>query len=64
MLTAQSCLTLSDPMDSSPPGSSIQGILQSKNTGVGSYSLLQKDQQITIKKKSVKCCVGHALLPL
>ena len=53
MLTAQSCLTLSDPMDSSPPGSSIQGILQSKNTGVGGYSLLQKDEQITIKKKSV-----------
>ena len=28
---AQSCLTLSDPMDCSPPGSSIHGIFQ---TGV------------------------------
>ena len=27
---AQSCLTLSDPMDCSPPGSSIQGIFQAR----------------------------------
>ena len=27
---AQSCLTLSDPMDGSPPGSSIHGILQAR----------------------------------
>ena len=27
---AQSCLTLSDPMDCSPPGSSVHGILQAK----------------------------------
>ena len=27
---AQSCLTLSDPMDCSPPGSSIHGIFQAK----------------------------------
>ena len=27
---AQSCLTLSDPMDCSPPGSSIHGILQAR----------------------------------
>ena len=27
---AQSCLTLSDPMDSSPPGSSIHGIFQAR----------------------------------
>ena len=27
---AQSCLTLCDPMDCSPPGSSIQGILQAR----------------------------------
>ena len=26
----QSCLTLSDPIDSSPPGSSIPGILQAR----------------------------------
>ena len=27
---AQSCLTLCDPVDSSPPGSSIHGILQAR----------------------------------
>ena len=27
---AQSCPTLSDPMDCSPPGSSIQGIFQAR----------------------------------
>ena len=31
----QSCLTLSDPMDCSPPGSSIHGIFLGKSTGVG-----------------------------
>ena len=33
--------TLWDLMDCSPPGSSVHGILQAKNTGVGSHSLLQ-----------------------
>ena len=41
MKVAQSHLTLCDPMDCSLPGSSIHGILQAKNTGVGSCSLLQ-----------------------
>ena len=27
---AQSCLTLSDPMDCSPPGSSVPGIFQAR----------------------------------
>ena len=27
---AQSCLTLSDPMDCSPPGSSVYGIFQAR----------------------------------
>ena len=27
---AQSCLTLSDPVDCSPPGSSIHGVLQAR----------------------------------
>ena len=29
-LVAQSCLTLCDPMDCSPPGSSVHGILQAR----------------------------------
>ena len=27
---AQSCLTLSDPMDCSPPGSSVRGVFQAR----------------------------------
>ena len=30
MKVAQSCLTLCDPMDCSPPGSSVHGILQAR----------------------------------
>ena len=39
-LCAQSCLTLATPMDCSPPGSSVHGIYQANNTGVGCHSLL------------------------
>ena len=35
----QSCLTLCDPIDGSPPDSPVPGILQ--NTGVGCHFLLQ-----------------------
>ena len=41
-MCAQLCLTLCDPMDCSPPGYSVQGILQAKNTGVGCHALLQE----------------------
>ena len=37
----QSCPTLCNPIDSSPPGSPIPGILQARNTGVGCHFLLQ-----------------------
>ena len=37
----QSCLTLCDLIDGSPPGSPVPGILQGKNTGVGCHFLLQ-----------------------
>ena len=30
VLVTQSCLTLCDPMDCSPPGSSVPGILQAR----------------------------------
>ena len=30
VLVAQSCLTLCNPMDRSPPGSSVYGILQAR----------------------------------
>ena len=37
----QSCLTLCDPMDCSPPGSSVHGIFPGKNTGEGCQTLIQ-----------------------
>ena len=40
-LVAQPCLTLCDPMDGSPPGSSVHGDSPGKNTGVGCHTLLQ-----------------------
>ena len=38
---AQLCLTLCDPMDCSPPGSSVHGDSPGKNTGVPCHALLQ-----------------------
>ena len=38
---AQSCLTLCNPMDGSPPDSSVHGDCSGKNTGVGCHALLQ-----------------------
>jgi len=40
-LVTQSCLTLCDPMDCSPPGSSVHGDSPGKNTGVGCQALRQ-----------------------
>ena len=40
-LVTQSCLTLWDPMDCSPPGSSIPGNSSEKNTGMRCHALLQ-----------------------
>ena len=40
-LVAQLCLTLCNPMDCSPPGSSVHGDSSSKNTRVGCHALLQ-----------------------
>ena len=41
VLIAQSCPTLCDPIDCSPPGSSAHRILQGRILGVGWHSLLQ-----------------------
>ena len=40
-LVAQWCPTLCDPMDCSPPGSSVHGDSPGKNTRVGCHTLLQ-----------------------
>ena len=53
----QSCPTLCDPIDGSPPGSPIPGILQANNTGVGCHCLLKKNENNTPQKvvKRNKC---------
>ena len=38
-LVTQSCPTLCDPMDCSPPGASVHGVSPGKNTGVGFHAL-------------------------
>ena len=40
-LVTQSCPTLCNPMDYSPPGSSVHGDSPGKNTGVGCHALQQ-----------------------
>ena len=40
-LVSQSCPTLCDPVDCSPPGSSVHGDSPGKNIGVGCHYLLQ-----------------------
>ena len=44
-LATQSCSSLYDSIDSSLPGSSVHGILQARNTGVGCHFLLQGSSQ-------------------
>ena len=41
LLVAQSCPTLCDPVDCSPPGSSVHGDSPGENPGVGCHALLQ-----------------------
>ena len=41
-LAAQSCPTLCNTMDHSPPGSSVTGDSPGKDTGVGCHALLQR----------------------
>ena len=50
-LVAQSCPTLCDPVDCSPPGSSGHGDSPGKNTGVGCHALLQG--HVTCKVKFI-----------
>ena len=51
-LVARSCLTLCNPMDHSPPGSSVHGDSLGKNTGVDCHALLRGSSQPRIKPRS------------
>ena len=42
VLVVQLCLTLCNPTDYSPPGSSVHGNSPGKNTGLGCHALLQQ----------------------
>ena len=61
---AQSCPTLSDPMDCSPPGSSIHGILQARVLEGGAIAL-KSSQRIKILmlkgKKLIILAICHIL---
>ena len=49
---AQSCLTLCNPVDYSPPGSSARGISPGKNTGVRCHALFGDFPNPGIKPRS------------
>ena len=70
MNIAQSCLTLWDPRDCNPPGSSVPGDSPGKKTGVGSHTLLQgifPTQGLNpglLNCRLILCCLSHQGSPL
>ena len=54
---AQSCLTLLDPMDCSPPGSSVHGIFQARvlQWGATAFSIALLAYPKTVMMRSVTC---------
>ena len=61
---AQSCLTSSNPMDGSLPGSSIHGIFQAKVLGVGCHCLLRTISWSLLKFMSIESVMpsNHLIL--
>ena len=53
--------TLCDPMDCSPPGSSVHGMTPGTNTGVG-YHFLGRPSDLIIKEHKRGVCCGVAWL--
>ena len=56
---AQSCLTLSDPMDCSLPGSSIHGIFQARVLEWGAIAFSKELLYFTSKVQSTKGKIGE-----
>ena len=56
---AQSCLTLCDPMDFSPPDSTGHGDSPGKNTGMGCHALPQEESSQPRDQTQVTCIVGR-----
>ena len=57
---AQLCPTLSNPMDSSPPGSSVQGIFQARvlEWGAITFSKTYPSKAQRIKRNEMYCIVS------
>jgi len=55
---AQSCLTLSDPMDCSLPGSSVQGIFQARVLEWGAIAFSETDGRRCQLKTGLIDCPG------
>ena len=60
-LDAQLCLTLCNPMDCSPPGSSVPGDSPGKNTGVGCHASSRGSFNPGIKPRSPALQVNSSL---
>src|SRR5574341_2402479 len=56
-LVAQSCLILCNPMDCSPPGSSVHGDAPGKNAGVGCHEHEVTDDQVNAIAEQLYCPV-------
>ena len=60
---AQSCPTLCNPMDCSPPGSSVHGDSPGRNIGLGCPFLLQGSSQPRDQTRiSCVSCIGRQIL--
>ena len=64
-MCVQLCLTFCGPMDCSPPGSSVYGILQGKNPGEG-FHFHSRGSSQPRDQTGVSCvsCIGSNSLPL
>ena len=63
VLVTQSCLTLCDPVDCSPPGSSVRGILQARILEWGAIPFSRDLPKPGIELRSVmSTCIGKQVL--
>ena len=63
VLVAQLCPTLCNPMDYSSPGSSVHGILQAEESGVGSHPLFRGSKPRSLNYRWILYCLSHQESP-
>ena len=61
---AQSCPTLSDPMDCSPPGSSVHGIFQTRVPEWGAITFSGKKRLAPMKEGQLEDCMSRHMAGL